>query len=66
MTKSHFFYPSSGFFFRTYETTMAQFQSPARAAECSKYIEERNNTTVVLCVASKSGKTDISTGIKSD
>lgn len=44
---------------------MAQFQSPTGAAECSIYIEERNNTTVVLCVASKSGKTDTSTGIKS-
>ena len=66
MTKSHFFYPSSGFLFHVYEARMAQFQSPTGTAECSKYIEEKKDMTVVLCFTSESGKTDTSTGIKSD
>lgn len=56
MTKLHFFYPSSGFLFHGYKTTMAQFQSPTSAAECSKCIEERNNMTVVLSVGSGAGQ----------
>lgn len=56
MAKFQLSYPSSDFLFHGYKTTMAQFQPPTGAAECSKCIEERNNMTVVLSVGSGPGQ----------